>query len=276
MKNFLAFVLLALCQIAAFAPTAKAQDDPISIPFKEGEKYRLHADRVNVRTAAQADAKVVDNLPIATWITIVAQQEKTFKQSGVNNYWYKISYEKDGKTKTGYIWGALIALSTAEENGLIFTFGYNTSGKNTDKAGQMRAISGGKEISVANFESSILWLGNAPELLIQGGRGFDGVKHVVQLNYQEEYCGGAMNTEYLFWLDSKKLQHVHRTSEGADAPMFASETLTFPDEEGGKPNSLRVKREVGESGEDGKDIIESKEDFWLKWNGISLKRPNKG
>jgi hypothetical protein len=275
MKNFLIVVLLAVCQIATFVPSAKAQDDVISMPFKDGEKYRLHGDRVNVRNLPKTDAKVVDNLPIATWITVVECQEQTFKQNNINNYWYEISYEKNGKTKTGYIWGALIALSTAEKDGVIFTFGYNTSGKNMDKAGQMRAISGGKEIGVANFESSIFWLGSSPELLIHGGRGFDEVKHVVQLNYQEGYCGGAINTEYLFWLNSKKLQHVHRTSEGADAPMFASETLTFPDDEGGKPNSLRVKREVGESGEDGEDIIESSEDFWLKWNGVSLKRPNK-
>ena len=154
------------------------------------------------------------------------------------------------------------------------SLGYNLAHKKGDKYGQVRLIKEGKEVSVTNFGSPLPWLTTPPEIDIEKLKGFDGVEQLITIGYNEGYCGGANNSEFIFWLPAQ-IMHVHSTSEGADAPVYATEEVIFPADEGGKPNSLHILRESGEMNDDGEDVITSKEDFWLKWNGVSLKRPNK-
>lgn len=235
----------------------------------------LHADRVNVRATPSSEGKVVDNLPMASAISVEELLEKSFKMGEVTARWVKISYQKDGKTKSGYIWSGLIALTSYQEADLTATFGYNTAAKNSSKEGQLRLSLKGKEIASVNFDSPINWISNSPELVPVGKKGFTGLQNIFTLNYSEDYCGGAAYAEYVFWTAENKLVHVHTTSEGADAPVFASETQTFPEDEGGKPNCLHIKRESGEMNEEGEEVINEREDFWLKWDGKQMRKTAK-
>lgn len=275
MKNCLLLLLCFFLAAVALRAQDVQDDEPQGFPFKEGESYRLHADRVNVRATASSEGKVVDNLPIGTEITVEELLTTSFKMGETRARWAKISYMKGGKRQTGYVWSALIALSFLQSGDMIVTFGHNTASKNSEKTGQMRLIRAGKEVAVANFDSSVRWLTNSPAISSLGAKGFSGVKDIFEINYAEDYCGGAMNSEFIFLTEGNKLVHVHASSEGADAPVFASEERTFPDDVGGKPNSLRIKREFGEINDDGEEVINEREDYWLKWDGKALKRATK-
>jgi hypothetical protein len=273
-KLLFCYLLVAAYFVMASHAFAQNKAEPPALVYAENSSQLLHGDRVNVRDAANSKAKVIDNLAIGTAIKIVKQDEKLFTQNELTNYWYKVSYTKDGKTKEGYIWGGLIAVASRVEGLYIISVGYNLTHKKGDKYGQVRLIKDGKELSFTNFESPMPWLTRPPEIEISALKGFDGVDKLITVVYNEPYCGGSNNQELIFWLPAK-LMHVHSTSEGADAPVYATEEVIFPDEEGGKANRLHIKQQSGEMTDEGNEIITSESDFWLIWNGVSLKRPNK-
>ena len=99
MKNLVVVSLLLSFMVLLSTAAAQNEATPPALVFTENNTVTLHGDRVNVREAANSKAKVVDNLAIGMQLIIVKQEEKLFTQNELTNYWYRVSYNKDGKKK---------------------------------------------------------------------------------------------------------------------------------------------------------------------------------
>lgn len=232
--------------------------------------HRLIGHKVRVRAKPETKAEAIAELSIGSEITPTAQTDTKLTQDGVEAPWYKVTFSKEGKKTEGYIWGNLIAKSFAvSKDGLVFLYGIGplkkAAGGYEQFTSQLRVAKDGKELAKLIIDEGVGFASRA-EVKAHGDRGFTGVTNVMSLHFMQEYCGGKGNAVYFFW-NGKALSMVHSTIDGADAPVYATETLTFPDEKGGKPDQLFIVREHGDHDNPKDKKIEK---FWLKWNGRKL------
>lgn len=232
-------------------------------PIELGKPHRLIGDKVRVRAEPNLQSEVLTELKIGSEVIPLERTEFRHKQDGVEAPWYKVSYGKKG---SGYIWGNLIAKQYAIKDGLIFLYGIGYN-KREIFTSQFRVAKAGKELARLEVDEGVDFFSQA-KLTLTGGRGFTGVDNIVTLRFQQEYCAGRMNSLILFWT-GEKLIFVHSTSEGADAPVYASETQTFPDEKGGKKNQIYI---VTESGDHDNPKAKHIEKFWMKWTGSRFEK----
>jgi len=228
-----------------------------------GKPHRVIGDKVRVRSQPDVKGEVIIELKIGSEVIPLEETEYRERIDGIEAPWYKVSYGKKG---AGYVWGNLIAKQYVIQDGLIFLYG---SGFNKKEfyTSQFRVAKAGKELARLEIDEGVDFFSHAT-LSLKDGRGFSGVDNVVTLQFRQEYCAGKGNSVILFWT-GEKLLFVHSTSDGADAPVYATETQIFPDEKGGKKNRLYIVRENGDH-DNPKSVRFEK--FWLKWNGSELKR----
>jgi hypothetical protein len=208
-------------------------------PLELGKPHRLMGDKVRVRAEPNLQSEVITELKIGSEVIPLEQTEFRHKQDGVEAPWYKVSYGKKG---SGYIWGNLIAKQFAIKDGLIFLYGIGYN-KREIFTSQFRVAKAGKALARLEVDEGVDFSSQA-KLTLTGGRGFTGVDNIVTLQFQQEYCAGKMNSVILFWT-GENLIFAHSTFEGADAPVYASETQIYPDQKGGKEDRLYITRESG-------------------------------
>lgn len=234
-----------------------------------GTPHRLIGNKVRVRAKPDTKAEAIAELSIGSEITPTAQTDTKLTQDGVEAPWYKVTFSKEGKRTEGYIWGNLIAKSfSVSKEGLVFLYGIGPVKKDQGYeqfSSQLRVAKDGKELAKLIVAEGVPFASRA-EVKAHGSRGFSGVQNVISVHFMQEYCGGKGNTVYFFW-NGKTLSMVHSTIDGADAPVYAIETLTFPDDMGGKSDQLYIVREHGDHDNPKDKKIEK---FWLKWNGKKL------
>lgn len=238
--------------------------------FPVNQKHRLFGDQVNVRAEPAEKSRVVAVLPIGTEVTPLDEGQGEFTVGGLSAPWYKVAYRHQGKTAEGYVWGGLIAKGFRESGGLLFLYGIALRDARDSQAGfstLVRVARGNKEIAAARANEGVGFDSSA-ELSLTGGRRLKLVQNIFVVHFQQEYCGGAGNRLFFFW-DGRRLQHVHSSIDGADAPVYATEKQIFPDEPGGRADSVRIQRESGDL--DHPKSVE-KEEFWLRWTGSRLEK----
>lgn len=235
-----------------------------------GSPHRLIGNKVRVRAKPDTKAEAIAELSIGSEITPIAQADAKLTQDGVEAPWYKVTFSKEGKKTEGYIWGNLIAKGFAvSKEGMVFLYAIGQGKKETggyeSYSSQVRVAKDGKELAKLNISEGVGFASRA-EVKAYGGRGFTGVNNIISVRFMQEYCGGKGNTMYIFW-NGKELSKVHSTIDGADAPVYAIEAITFPDDKNGKPDQLFIVREYGDHDNPKDKKIEK---FWLKWNGKKL------
>lgn len=279
-NNLFSFLLAALCSYAA-----TAQDNDYYSSFSQFENectdktaLPLLADKVNIRQTASSKGEIVATLPIGTMVTLKSKSDKNHSMNGHTAPWYEVSFSKDGKQLSGYVWGGLISEgfnSEINQSGDVkFVYGIEKVGKSKegmwDVSIQLRAYKDGKELDKITFDSPS-YLTSFNQLTVFNDKGIKGIKNVLQCSFSGEACGVPSGDVYVFW-NGTELQYVTTTNSFSDAPVFADETLIFPTDIDGKAGKIILKSESGEYVE-GKDEPEydSRETKIFTWTGTALK-----
>jgi hypothetical protein len=156
---------------------------------------------------------------------------------------------------------------------VMFLYGVHSLNKDMGPDGvvsiQARLAIGNKEIKKIVVEG-IGGLRTGALTTVTGNRGVKGVKNIIDLRFSDDYCGGAFGDIIYFWTGTD-LFHVKTLYDGADAPVYSSEELIFPADEGGKPGVIIFKYEDGEWDEvQEKDIVNESRTEYYFWNGSQL------
>ncbi len=281
-KTFL--TLISLCFLVTFL-FAQERDTPVSVhsqhnhyhEFEDGEETYLIADRVNVRSEPSSKAKVVDNIPIGTKITVLKNSYKTLTLKGFTANWYKIQYGR----KTGYVWGGLIAEGSVKgikANSVRFLYGVKAYATKKTEYGyeeevvtiQVRVCKDNEELSQVEFDA-VGGLSIAHWITAFGNLGLSDIKEVLEINVSQQMCAGTNANYVLFW-DGQKIHYVKELRPGGDVPYFYSDDLIFPVHKGGEKGKIFGEQISGEYGEEegAEDIIESHKKVEYKWTGTKL------
>ncbi|MBU0488367.1 MAG: SH3 domain-containing protein [Bacteroidetes bacterium] len=236
-------------------------------PFKSGTYQYLVADEVNIRDKPSADGAKVAVLPIADSVKILEKTDEVFTLRGYETNWYKIEFLDNGTSKTGYVWGGMLARSVAfDSDGLIFLCGIYGMGEEEwhPYKMQIRVANKNKQVDMITFE--IYRDFGGIEFRLQEDPGIKGAENIVSFFYYADHCAGTSgNNHYIF--DGKKLHVGFELRTGFDAPVYHHEALIWPSNEMGVPNRVIW---IMASGDYDADNPEKAAVKLYKWDGSKM------
>lgn len=239
---FLLSILLLRC--SAFA---QSEDQRIVRPdyeFEKGSTELLYGDNVVFRSEPSSSSDAIDTLLIGTEVKIIEKSDAKSSINGLEWNWYKV---KVGR-KTGYILGGLIALDHLHFDDAVYLVtmaGVNRRDDDFEYIDyKVRTRVLGPTYEYYGHESKL----NTDVFYIEatGNRGIEGIGHIFVINLYAEACGVDDGQIYLF-NDGLRLIEALRLSVVSEAGAFwYSETVIFPEDEGGWDGVVQYKREYGE------------------------------
>ena len=207
----------------------------------------LFGDKVKLRSLPNPDSEVLDLLKIGTQLDILEKTKETMKFNGIESNWYKVK----ANDKVGYVLQGLISLEKLSHGKSDYFFALRRDENNA----YLKIRNKTSDSTYSEIESR---LGNEVFALeITGNRGFEGLDHIIRVNYIAEACMVEGGGQYYF-SDGKKLTKAMEYSAIADGGVFwFYEELIFPNDEMGMPGKLIYKRNLGNFIEEDND-----EDSW--------------
>ncbi len=248
--------------------------------FSENSEVYLFSDNVNIREKPTSSSKVIANLPIASKVNVISETEETYIVNGYTTCWYKISFEKEGKTLKGYIWGGFLSavtLSTKNDLDENLTFVYGISGY-TDGKGYMstiKAVVNKKIISSLSFPPMYTDFNNEGYSYningkITGNKGLNNVKKIIVLSFLYPACGYTNGDINIFWNETDLIFGIEAPKVSEAGIFHFSTEIIYPNDEGGKSGQVIKKIDNESYDEEGNIAEKSTKMVRFKWNGEKL------
>ena len=241
MKKIL-FLLLVLSTVLIFADEKRTYEHGA---FANGTVTYLFGDNVRVRTSPEIKNNISDTLAIGTEVSVI-KKDKEQMIGQINQNWYEVSYTVKGKKKTGFIWGALLALTYIENNGYYYLVGLKEYRKNS-LYGECRLVKDNKLISKVeimphstDFVENAVY-GYSASSSIFNDKSLSGVEKIIKLSFTYEACGYSYG-EIFIGLNKNKMIFLLKTENVSEAGLFAyTENAIFPSDKGGIPDVIQKK-----------------------------------
>ena len=286
----LAFSFLALFFVfftALIIPSAAlaSNETPVySGGFPEGTKTYTFGENVNVRKDPKiADGNVIDKLPAGIEVT-VKSAGSDFTLEGLTQKWYGVQYKKDGAQKSGYVWGAFLALAwtplNSDDSKLALT-GLKKYSKKEGLTAELRIVSANKIVSTVVFKpqnqddgtgaaySYSLYSNDFGEKM-----GFAQFEKLIFVKCLYEACGYTNGTNWFGITRDDKAYFIAAETTNSEAGVYQARTfITFPSDKGGIKDGIVLTDESSEFDEAKKDyVVKSSKDGKYEWkNGGFLK-----
>jgi hypothetical protein len=290
MKNILLPILITLTYFA------QAQDEPYFRDMRSWtifshdsiDRY-IFADTAYIRSSPDTKQPPIDTLLAGDNITITGATTIALTIRGIKGPWLKISYAKNGASRSGYIWQGLISCTPLRRGDLKFVYGIERradsisgTGKNKDTLRQylvrLKVVQNGLILARAAIITPDDESSNFSGGKIMSGMGLTNVQHMIVLTFSGEACGIPTYDYYLAWTkDNQLVRFPDKTNIGDAGAFYHSETFTFPNEKNGRPDmllwDLTVEEATDKVDKHGDNIMKvtSKKNAAYTWDGTTGK-----
>ena len=276
MKSFL-FFLSFIISILSFAQENEIYGNGV-FNFEQKTNQRIFTEDTRVRENPTSSSPILDSLKANTTITIL-QKDKNVTVLGQRfSHWYKIKYTKEGKQSEGYIWGGNIAMQYLSKNGFDFLFGLLPSRKEYSVEDKMdvlknvasiKSYKNNEQIDEAIFESGMGESLSYSTFKEDSNQNLKNVDFILTAIVSGEACGVPSYEKQVLFSNSKLIQLPTLMNIGDADIFYHSETLIFPKDEDGKPNTIYFSMEEMEKDENEKEKFKRKNEEY-HWDGKNL------
>lgn len=246
--------------------------------YEKGNQAIVSASMANVRSKPSLKGAVTDSLECGTGVQITSNPVNLTKLKGLDAPWFGVRYKKDGKEKTGFIWGGVLAIgSSADADGRIFLFGVHQEKEREEMVQQQVSV------IVLNAERKILtekqfWRQVSGQSYytckLIGALGLKAVDNIFRMEFSGEACGIATNYFYYAWNGNELLELPGKTKVSDAGVYYYTENLLFPSEHKGK-DDLIIKWIISEAMADEDEVvaseIEKKKEIY-NWDSRNYKK----
>lgn len=276
MKAFLTFLLLFALQF--FSAQEEVYANGV-FNFEENKTQKIFTNQTRVRQQPNVNSQILDSLQSNQQILIIKKDELVLQLGERGANWYKISYQKDNKTREGYIWGANLCIGYRNKNGYDFLFGISKTIDKKDKKfnqtykqniASVKVVEGNSLIDEVFFETGSGESLNYGTFNIESNHKLQNVDFTLKAMVSGEACGIAGYDQYILFKD-KKLIALPQLMNVGDADIYHhSEEFIFPNDKSGIPNAFIFKMEEMEKDENDREKVKRLSKTYL-WNGSSYK-----
>lgn len=280
MKSLFTFLLIGLVQVVSAQEQEYAYSNGV-FNFEDHKPQKVFTDWARVRQSPDVKAPVSDSLPSNQQV-VVLQKEPVALQLGERAAnWYKVSYQKDGETKDGYIWGGNLAIGYRNKDGYDFLFGISKTIDRTDKQfnqvykqniAAIRAIQGNRLVSEVTFDTGSAESLSYATFTIESNHKLKEVLFTLKASVSGEACGIPGYDQYILFKDQKFIALPQLMNVGDADVYYHDEKFIFPNDKGGIPNAFILKMEEMErDDQDREKKKRSSKTYVWDGNGFTLK-----
>ncbi|RAJ73754.1 hypothetical protein CLV59_11295 [Chitinophaga dinghuensis] len=236
----------------------------------------IFSDTAFIRAMPSTKQAAVDTLFAGDNITVTDVTDKQLTIRGITGPWLRISYDKYGEQRTGYVWQGLISCTPMRRGDIKFIYGVERRADSTFinaskakdtiprffirlKVVQNGAIIAKSSVITPDDESAGYCTGK-----VMSGMGLTNVQQIVVLTFSGEACGIPTYDYYFaFTKDSQLVRFPDKTNIGDADAYYHSEEFTFPNEKGGQPDmviwNMQTEEATDKVGKDGLYILKTTE-----------------
>lgn len=243
--------------------------------FPKDKECYIFVNSARIRNKPDIKSNVTDLLELGHKVKITKEESKTLNLYGIKANWCKISYQKSGKRKTGYIWSGLLSLETIPYKDKLIIFGLITY-KKGDFITSIKIISENKTISEAKFRIKYYYSKEAVnfpkyELKIYDNLGYDKFENVIKIHLLN-IPAYEMKDRNIIVLNNNKIKHLGTEYFQSEGAVFSFRKIyIFPNEKDGINNTIiYVHRETKFDETTSKDIVTKFKKLKYKWENDKL------
>lgn len=248
--------------------------------FEENKPQKIFTAGARIRQSPEINAQILDSLQPNQQVIILKKEKTVLKLGGRVASWYEISYQKDGQTSKGYIWGGSLCIGYRNKNGYDFLWGLiktvakkdpqfpaETISQNIAAVKMMEGHAVIDEVSFETGSGESLSYGN---FTIESNHKLKNVGFTIKATVSGEACGIPGYDQYILFTGKKLIALPQLTSVGDADVYYHHEAFIFPNDKGGIPNAFIFKMEEMERDE--KDREKKKKDLkTYLWDGTAYR-----
>lgn len=234
MKRYISILLL-------FIPLAGWSEENIvyHFSFVEGSHTYIFGDDVRVRTSPEIrENNIIETLNSGHPVKVLQKTEKSMAGYGFSEYWCRVSFRKNGKDMTGYVWGGLLAAGHVNIGRDLFLLGFKKYAEEDGFAGECRLIHEGGIVSTLPVMLHFIPSGEADpfygysiSLKLHDNMGLAGLEKIVSINNDYGACGYPGGNIWIGFA-AGKLYYIGIDSSVSEAGVFHyEEQMIFPSQD---------------------------------------------
>ncbi|WP_294274528.1 SH3 domain-containing protein [uncultured Chryseobacterium sp.] len=251
MKSLFTFLLIGLMQVISAQEQEYAYSNGV-FNFEDNKTQKVFTEWARVRQSPDVRGRVSDSLQSNQQV-VVLQKEPVALQLGERAAnWYKVSYQKDGETKEGYIWGGNLAIGYRNKDGYDFLFGISKTIDRTDKKfnqvykqniASVRAMQGNRLVSEVTFDTGSAESLSYATFTTESNHKLKEVLFTLKASVSGEACGIPGYDQCILFTDQKLIALPQLMNVGDADVYYHDEKFIFPNDKGGIPNAFILKME---------------------------------
>ncbi|NML59230.1 SH3 domain-containing protein [Chryseobacterium cheonjiense] len=248
--------------------------------FEENKVQKIFTDWTRIRQSPNVDSSVLDSLQANQEVVILKKENSVLKLGERSANWYKISYQKNGKTSEGYLWGGNLCIGYRNKNGYDFLFGLakTLNKKNPGFEGSIqqnyasvKVLEGSILLDEISFETGSGESLNYGNFVTESNHKLKNVELTLKATVSGEACGIPSYEQYILFTN-KKLVSLPQLMNVGDADVYYhSEEFIFPNDKAGIPNAFIFKMEEMEKDDNDREKKKHASAIYL-WNGSSYRK----
>lgn len=277
--QMLCAMFIASAQSISIFPS---KTDYMDITRKDINEYAyVYADVAYIRDSPSTKGLLKDSLHNGEIVKIIGKDTSSTTIRGLEGPWHKISYQKNGNEKEGYIWMGLLALvGSKDTNNNIFIHGLHRKIQSTETTPsitilEIKCLDQNLNVIAKDTLHAYLDDQSTTDYRVLSNMGLDGIEHIFRIGFLGEACGVFSYHYYFGWNGSKFIKFPSKGSMGDAGLYYISETILFPIEHNLTPNMIIRDTEEGEVIDEMASEYKYKKKRWREkflWDGNKLSK----
>lgn len=278
MKPFFTFLFVCILQLLAAQEEQDVYTNGI-FNFEENKIQKIFTDWARIRNFPDTSSRIADSLQANQQVLILTKDNAVLQLGERAAHWYKISYQKEGETKEGYIWGGNLAVGYRNKNGYDFLFGLFKTIDRKDKEfnlvykqnmAAVKVMEGNQLINEVSFDTGSQESLSYATFTIESNHQLKNVDFTLKASVSGEACGIAGYDQYILFKDKKLITLPQLMNVGDADVYYHNEKFIFSNDKGGMPNAFILKMEEMEKDDKDREKKKKSSKVYL-WDGSTYR-----
>ncbi|WP_276133625.1 hypothetical protein [Polluticoccus soli] len=228
--------------------------------IRDSTEHYVFAETAYIRADTSLNSAILDSLQVGDNVLVLHTTSAVATVRGITAPWVKLSYNRNGSEKTGYMWRTLLSFGRLRRGDTKFIYGLERKlSKDTASEygnytmrwydAKLKVVINSSKVAESAFRVDAGEGGDYVSTAISDGKRLENVKQIPAISIGGGACGVGTHTFMHTW-NGKELYALPKLYEVGDAGVYYyTEQFTFPADKGGKPGIVTWTSEEAEATE---------------------------
>jgi hypothetical protein len=273
--------IILLC-LGAVVRSAAQLDHTAESPYRalvEGAWVWTLGGAAKVYAGPDTQAVLYTSLKAGQPLFLLERLDETEKRRGFRTNWYRVRYAASSaeELNEGFVWGGALALQRLRACSSNLQIAYGLQSIKRVQRGayeepQLELVVVASRKGEVLGQTTVRAVGSIythTQAQLRGNQGLAGIDQIVEIAFNDGYCGGVAATVTLLW-DGQKWHQLELLSQGFGDNTFSKAAYSYPQEHQKGSTLIQLRREAGYYNQQGAIIYTQQKKQWYQWTGTQL------